>query len=183
MRLILSLLAVVLAAGVCHADPVDNPEYKNWAGFKPGTTTTMKMDSDFNGTKSEVTITSKLVEVGADKLVIETVTASKIGGMEFKQPATKRDVPKTIEVGKPAAGDKPANPSKPEGTTEEGAETLKVGGVEVKTKWYKYKAKTAAGEAEGQTWTSDEVPGQVVKSVTKAGGVSTKMELTEFKKP
>ena len=71
----------------------------------------------------------------------------------------------------------------PDVKKEEGKETLKIGGVEVKTTWMKYKSKTPTGEHEGQTWLSEDVPGGLVKSVSKAGDVSTKTELIEIKKP
>lgn len=183
MRPLLTLAALVVAAGSCRAEPVENPEFKNWSQFKAGATATLKTESEFNGMKSEIVITNKLVEVGADKLVLETTTVSKFNGMEFKQPPTKRDVTKTIDLPK-AAGDKPtAKPEKPEGTTEEGTETLKIDGKDVKTKWVKFKNKTPDGDVEGQTWTSDDVPGMVVKNVTKTKTVTTTMTLTEFKKP
>ncbi|QEL20343.1 hypothetical protein [Limnoglobus roseus] len=181
----LALATLALAAGLGWAEPFENPTYKQWAAFKPGATATVKTESEFNNMKSEVTIISKLVEVGKDKLVLETTTVSKFNGMEFKQPPTKQDVLKTIDLPKtPATGDKPKDKSEdPKGKTEEGTETLKVGGQDVKTKWVKYKNKTTDGEVESQTWMSDEVPGQIVKSVTKTATVKTTMELTEFKKP
>lgn len=185
MRPLLTLAALVLAVGVGRADSIENPEYKSWSAFKPGCVATLKTESEFNNMKSEITITNKLVEVGKDKLVLETTTVSTFNGMEIKQPAMKRDVPKTIDIPK-ATGDKPKDQpkaEKPEGKTEEGTETLKVGGQEIKTKWSKYTAKTADGEVVSQTWTSEEVPGTIVKSVTKTATVTTTMQLTEFKKP
>lgn len=181
MRPLLTLALLFLAAGVGRADPIENPEFKQWAAFKAGATATLKTESEFNNMKSEITITTKLIEVGADKLVVETTSASKFNGMEFKQPPTKRDVPKTIDIPK-APADKP-KAEKPEGKTEEGTETLKVGGQDVKTKWVKYTAKTADGEVVSQTWTAEDVPGTVVKLVTKTKTVTTTMTLTEFKKP
>ena len=183
MRTMLSLTVLLIASAAGRADPVDNPAYKSWANFKPGTTITMKTENEFNKMKSEFVIVSKLVEVGKDKCVIEVETITKVMGMEFKAPAMKQDVPKTYDVPKPKDGETPAKVETPDITREEGKETLKIGAVEVKTTWMKYKGKTAAGEAEGQTWMSDDVPGGLVKSVTKAGEVTSKTELIEIKKP
>lgn len=183
MRTLLSLSFLLLVATVGRADPVDNPAFKSWSNFKPGTTITMKTESEFGTMKSEFVIVSKLVEVGKDKCVIEVETITKVMGMEFKAPAMKQDVPKSFEIPKPKDGEKQPKVETPDVKKEEGKETLKIGGTEVKTTWMKYKSKTKEGEAEGQTWMSDDVPGGLVKSVTKAGDVKTKTELIEIKKP
>ncbi len=182
MRKTIVTFLLFVTASVTHADPVDNPAFKSWAKFKPGTSITMKTESEFSGMKSEITIISKLVEVGKEKCVIEVETISKVNGMEFKAPAMKQDVPKTFDIPKPKDGKEP-KVELPDVKKEDGEETLKISGIEVKTKWSKYKSKTAAGESEGQTWLSEDVPGGVVKSVSKSGTVSTKMELVEIKKP
>lgn len=181
-------MRTLLVSGLClvvvstaSAEPVDNPAFKSWSKFKPGTQITMKTESEFNKMKSEILIVSKLVEVGTDKCVIEVETITKINGMDFKAPAMKQDVPKTYDV--PKADPKTPKVETPDVKKEEGKETLKIGGTEVKTTWMKYTTKTKEGNHEGQTWMSDEVPGGLVKSVSKAGDVSTKTELIEIKKP
>lgn len=177
---------VVVCAGLARAqDKVDNPEFANWSKFKKGTSVTLKTVSSFNNMSSEASITSTLVEVGADKLVVEMTSAVKSGGMEFKAPPTKRDVTKTITLPKDYKKEDFAK-GKPPGTYEEGAETIKVGGSEVKAKWYKYKADTDGTKTEAKMWMSEDVPGMMVKSeMTTSGAVATKttMEITEIKKP
>lgn len=182
MRCLFSIGFVLALAVAAKAEPVDNPAYKSWSNFKPGTQITMKTESEFNKMKSEILIVTKLVEVGKDKCVIEVETISKINGMEFKAPAMKQDVPKTFDVPKPKDGKDP-KVDLPESKKEEGTETVKISGLEIKTKWIKYKTKTPAGDSEGQTWLSDDVPGGLVKSVTKSGDISTSTELIEIKKP
>jgi hypothetical protein len=178
------IATVVLVASVSAASAedkkIDNPEYGYWAKFKPGTTAKLKMTNEVSGFKSGQTITTKLIEVKDDKLVIESETETEFMGKPMKGSAVKRDVPKTVVVregqpGPPAGG-------KPEGTTEEGTETLKVGGAEVKTKWYKTKTKTPQGEMTGQMWMSDDVPGRLVKMTTKGEKFEMTMELVEFTK-
>lgn len=183
MRTLLTLTALVAAVSLGRAETIDNPAFKSWSNFKPGTSITMKTESEFNKMKSEIVIVTKLVEVGKDKCVVEVETITKVNGMEFKSPAMKQDVPKSFDVPKPKDGEKPAKVEKPETTMEEGKETLKISGIEVKTKWTKYKTKTKEGDHEGQTWMSDDVPGGLVKSVSKAGDVTSTTELIEIKKP
>ena len=137
------------------------------------------------GNGSEVTLTNTLVEVGADKVVLETSSVVKVNGMEIKAPAMKRDVAKSITLPK-GAKKEDFIAGKPPGTTEEGTETLKVGGTEVKTKWYRVKAEAGGVTTESKMWVSDAVPGMMVKMEATIGGkiaTTTKMELVEFKKP
>ena len=182
----LAAMALVLVAGLAAAqDKVDNPEFANWSKFKKGTSVTMKSVSSFNNMSSEASTTSTLVEVGADKLFIEMTSVVKSGAMEFKSEPMKRDVSKTVTLPKEYKKEDFAM-GKPPGTYEEGTETLKVGGMDVKTKWYKYKADVDGTKTEAKMWISENVPGGMVKiEMTTSGAVATttKMEITEIKKP
>jgi hypothetical protein len=182
MRVRLAVIGVVMvvASSAAQEKKIDNPEYTSWAKFKPGTTTKMKMATEVGGSKSESAITSKLVEVAADKLVLEVETETTVMGQSFKAPATKRDVPKQLSVGTAPATPTPAPTSAL--STEEGAETLKLAGIEVKTKWRKYTTTAGGNETVGQVWMSDDVPNGVVKSVTTSAAFSSTMELVEFVK-
>ena len=136
MRWFASLLVVVTFAGFSLAgEKIDNPEFASWSKFKAGTTATWKMESKFDKFATVNTITTKLLEVTADKVVLEMTTVTELNGMKTTLPAQKRDVLKQIEL--PAGTPKPPVDGKPAGTTEEGTETLKAGGVEYKAKWYK----------------------------------------------
>jgi hypothetical protein len=191
MRLTRPVVALaVLALVACPAaaqDSVPNPEFASWSKYKPGTRVTLKSTSEAAGVNSEFTMTTTLVEVGADKLVVETETVVNAGGMEFKTPGQKRDVPKSVAIPKGAKKEnQPAAAGKPPGTYEEGTETLKVAGTEVKTKWYKYKTEQDGIKVESQMWMAEDFPGMLVKNVTKTSGTvasTTRMEVVEFKKP
>lgn len=180
-----ALLALVVGAARGQ-EKVDNPEFAAWSKFKKGTSVTARTTSTANGmTTNEATITNTLVETGPDALTIETVVTAKVNGMEVKQPAIKREVPRTITL--PQGAPKPPAPGqKPEGTVEEGAETLKIGGADYKTKWYRFKNVIEGTTVEGKVWFSDDVPGGVVKAESTATGKATftsKLEVVEFKKP
>ena len=185
----LALLALLaLAVGTASAEDVENPEFASWSKFKKGTTVTLKMMTTAANVTSEVLMTTTLVETGADKVVVETSTVTKFNGMEFKAPAAKRDVAKTIKLPDGVKKPDPKDPKveKPTGTFEEGTETLKIGGTEIKTKWFKAKAEVAGNKTESKTWMSDDVPGSLVKmeaTTTGAAPSTIRMELIEFKKP
>jgi hypothetical protein len=182
MRVLSVTLALAFGALASAQDKktVDNPAFASWSKFKAGAAVTLKMTNDAGGTKSSTTMTTKLVEVKADEVTVEVTTETEVMGMKFAAPAMKQTHKKSIEI--PANTKVPEATGKPEGTTEEGTETVKVGATEVKTKWYKFKTKTPAGDFEGQVWTSDDVPGMVVKMVSKGDKFSSTMELTEVKK-
>jgi hypothetical protein len=180
-----AVLTLTLAAGAARAadQTLPNPEFASWSKFKPGTSVTLKSVNEFDKTKLESVMTMTLVEVGADKLVIETTNVARINGMEIKSPPEKRDVAKTFTIPKVEVKDDP-KAEKPK--TEEGTETLKAAGVEVKAKWYKFTQEADGTKTESQTWMSDEIPGGLVKTVTKVTGAATATyttEVVEFKKP
>src|SRR5262249_6156217 len=119
-----ALLAMVTTSAFAQ-EKVDNAEFATWKKFKKGTSITLKITSTVAGMSSEVTTTTTLVEVADDKVVIESSGVTKAGGMEFPIPASKRDVPKTIVIQKGEQGPGAVAP-KPEGTYEEGTETVKI---------------------------------------------------------
>jgi hypothetical protein len=183
---VLSAALLALAAGPAAAqEMIENGEFTAWHKFKKGTAVTTRVTSKAGGVSSEATMTVTLVDVADDKVVLETVGVTKAMGMEFKQPAVKRDVPKTIAI--PKGTPKPPAPgSKPEGTYEEGTETLKVGGTDVKARWYKVKAEMGGVKSDARMWISEDVPGMMVKmDATTTGAVAseTRMEVVEVKKP
>ena len=183
MKPLFSLAAALLVATAAFAEDkkkIDNPEFAAWSKFKTGTVVKSKMVTEVNGMKTEVSMTTTLGEVGADKLTVETATETTLSGMSFKAPAMKRDVPKTMEVDAKMA--EAAKAEKPEGTYEEGTETLKIGGTEYKAKWQKFKTKASGMEIEGQIWTCDDVPSKLLKMVSKNKSFSSTLEVTEISK-
>ena len=137
---------ICVGGSFCLGQQVDNPQYKSWAKFKPGTAVTMKTDAA--GTTIETTTT--LVEVTPEKVVVES--KMKMAGMEgMDMPATKMDIPAKVAQ---AAG----------GTATGPAPVTKDEEVEVAGKKYKTKVtETKSGDTVSKTWTSDEVPGMMVK--------------------
>jgi hypothetical protein len=190
MRNLYAMLLVIGFASLAWGEDktIDNPAFATWAKQKVGTTVTQKMTTEASGNKSETTMIFKLVEVKADKVVLEVTTKVKAAGMEFTQPAQNMDVEKTVKV--------PNDKTKAEieknqakGETTEGEETLKISGKEYKTKWTKFKGKNGDIEYETQAWTSADMPNLTVKSVTKTSGKdanatsTTLVEVTEIKVP
>lgn len=183
---LLALVAFVAIGGSATAqDTVDNPTYASWAKHKVGTIVVLKSTTSSAMFMSETTITMKLLEVTADKVVIETAGKSKLAGMDVELPPSKQDYPKSIPLAKGVKKEDVAA-GRPAGTTKEGTETMKVGGQDVKAKWYEYEVKANGSDVKAKMWLSDDVPGGLVKMESKVAApvaADTKMELIEVKKP
>ncbi len=143
---------------------VDNPTYKHWAQFKPGAYATMKATTTAMGIKSEMTMTTTLKKVTAEKVVIEITAVTKSMGQEMKLPPQAQDIPAKIEEVKAK------ELQNPKGKVKEGTETLTVCGKKIETKWVEIKATEKELTIISKIWTSDEVPGQVVKMSSKTEG-------------
>jgi hypothetical protein len=74
---------------------------------------------------------------------------------------------------------------KPPKTSKNGEETVKLVGKEIKTQWFDSTGQTDAGASFTRTWMSDDVPGKLVKAVTRVPSAknTTTVELVEFKIP
>jgi hypothetical protein len=182
-----SVAALVLAAGAASADEmVPNSEFTNWSQFKKGTSVTVKTTSTTSGMTSETVSTSTLVEVGADKVVVEYVSTTLVNGMEVKAPPYKREIPKMVAKVPNPKKDEPKPGEPKEVSVENGTETLKIIGLELKTRWTKNVVEVGGIKTVSKVWYCDEIPGMMVKmdsTLTGSFNSTTKVELVELKKP
>lgn len=158
-------------------EKIDNESYKNWAKFKVGTSVKLKAVSDIAGNKSENTMTYKLVELTAEKAVIEMGMSMKMGDQTMDMPAQKLEQLAKIEKVEPTGEAKDA--PKPE----TGEEEVSVGGKKYKAKWSKLTMEQNGMKTTTKSWTSEEVPGMLLKSETTMEGAmsgTTSMELVEM---
>jgi hypothetical protein len=170
MRAMVAVGMILAGGAVCSAaDQIDNPQYTAWAKFKPGTSVTTKMVSDAAGQKTEMEITTTLVEVTAAKLVLEAKTSMSAGGQKMEMPAQKTDV--AAKVDKPAAV--AVAPDAPKGEVKESTDEVEVMGKKVKCKVMETKTTANGMNINSKTWTSDEIPGGMVKMETKMDGAMT----------
>ncbi len=183
---LLAALVVVPAANVCADETIANPEFAMWSKFKAGTSVTMKSVSEFSGMSTQSTMKTTILEVGSDKIVVETAISTTVNGMKIDNPPMKREIAKTITVTddyKKAKAE--AEKQKADVKTEEGTETLTIGGVECKCKWTRTKISVMGNDVDSKIWTCDDVPGLTVKMESSSSGaasVKTKFEVIEFKK-
>lgn len=142
---------------------VDNPEYTNWAAFKPGTSVTYKQSVD-GAAKVETTIIMRLSEVQADKLVIEAETTLKLMGNEVKQAPIKREVAKKVEAAVAA------QVNDPPGKVSDGIEKVTVAGQNYEAKWFKTETKQGESTTRSTVYFTDKIPGRLVRMEAKTEG-------------
>jgi hypothetical protein len=166
-------------------ETVENPQYRSWAAFKPGTTVTRRTTTEATGGegKTLTTTTDTLLEVTDAFVKIRTQSHSRrYDGYETRNPPDEYKLARLIPL---PPGVSKEQFGKPAGGGEQGEETVTVAGKEYRTRWHKGKDRNEAGEVEVRVWSSDEVPGGLVKSVTRipAIGKTTTIELVEVKAP
>ena len=186
-RLVLSslvacaLFALLTAfAPAVRAADAENPEYKGWAAFKPGTTVKRHQVVSAAGTKQEMDLTTKLVELTADKAVVEDSIAMNVNGQAMNMPGNKRTIPAKLAGGAPVTPAKP-DANAPKASMKEGEEKVDVGGKSYKCKTVETTSPgpQGQGEVKGKVWTSPEVPGGLVKmTATTTGAVQSETTLT-----
>jgi hypothetical protein len=156
------LCALMLAASTSFAQEQANPEYTGWSKQKPGAWVKHKMVSDAGGQKTEMEMTTKLIELTADKAVVETASVMNVGGQKIDVPGMKRDVPAKWDPAKANP-----NPNAPKPEIKEGSEDVTVGGKSYKCKTYETTMKSDQATMTSKTWMSDDVPGGTVKMESK----------------
>lgn len=142
-----------------------------WGSFKVGSYVVTKSTTEVAGRKMSTEMKTTLTALTADKATIEIATT--VMGNTSK---TTTDMPLTAAAA-PAAGGSASTPTAEVKSTEE---TVTVAGKSLKCKV----TTATVGGTESTTWTSEEVPGFMVKSVSKTTGAAasqTTMEVTEYK--
>jgi hypothetical protein len=171
---------LAMAAPAAAQEMIDNPQYQEWAKWREGAFVTMRSESSSDGTVQAVmTHTQKLKKLTAEKAVIEITGVTEAAGQTIKSP------PMTLEI--PAKGPKfnvnPTDTKDPEAKDvpkykeTKGKETLTVKGKQVECEWVQVEVE---GGFTTKTWYSEQVPGRIVKSESRAMGNVNVVQLTDF---
>jgi hypothetical protein len=157
---------------------VENPLYTSWSRFKKGTSVVHRAVTGEEGRKDVTTTTTTytLLDVTDERVVVEMQAFTRrYDGVRTNNPPQKLTNQRWVSL--------PPGVKKPGGGHEE--ETITVASKEYRAKRVQMKDRNEAGEVTVTTWTSDEVPGGLVKSVTltPAIGKKTTLELVEVKRP
>lgn len=175
------------AFAVSAEEKVDNPEYKHWAQFKPGSFAEVKMESTVMGTKTKAVTITTLKQLTVEKAVVEVKMTSEAMGQKMEMPPSTQDIPAKIE--KQDLPDlEPKKGKQPDGTevleVKKGKEEVKIDDKKIATEWLESKVKTGDSTITSKVWTSEEIPGHIVKMTTKVDGQmksETEGKLERFK--
>ncbi len=164
---------------------VDHPSYKHWGRFPVGTTVTQQTTTDSAKTPgmTVTTIVYVLTEKSDDHIVVTTQAKTVYhGGRVENNPTASARTSRLIQL---PDGVKKEDWGKPNTKGEQGTEKLTVAGKEYRTVVHKSVGSTDAGQIATSTWTSDEMPGSLVKAVSVVAAVeeTTTIVVVEVKIP
>jgi hypothetical protein len=178
---VLALVLAPLAARAADAQ-VENPAYKMWSQFKVGSFAELKADMEQGGMKMSMTMTRKLVELTADKAVVEATTSMDMGGMKQSPPAQKQEIPAKVDADKADIAAAMQDPSMAGGKPEvkKGEEEITVMGKAMKCQWYDVTIKQDNQTVNSKSWLNSTVPGGLVQNKMVSGPINMLMKLTAY---
>jgi len=187
--MIVLLACAAPTAGAADKDDemVENPYYKHWHKFKPGSTVTLSENTAFKGEEKadlpdgvdHKTVTYKLLSVSNDKVVVQTVVVETDFLSRIESAPTKITYPAKVKKAHLLALFEEFHAKTSEAT-------IKVGKKEYKCKLFSGTKKTKDSEIDAKIWLSTEVPGGIVKRTrtTREGGkvvADTTIEIVSYK--
>jgi hypothetical protein len=145
---------LMAAAALLALDDAENPEYKRWASFQPGSWVKCKTEIETGGNRMALPVetTFTLLEVDDKQVVVEELTLNTLQPKDSpKQEKARKRTYKATRKAK--AGD-----------LKEGDEEIEIAGKKIACHW------TEVQEAGGtvKTWTSPDVPGVARMDLTLA---------------
>lgn len=164
-------------------DRTAHPAYTNWSRFPVGTRVISKSTTFSKGQESSsVTTTTTLVRKDENAIVIRKNFRVK----GEPEPNPEDGVETTIKrffPFDPGAGKSKSD--RASGSSESETEKVELLGKTYDAHRYETRATTEAGPSTTQTWSTDEIPGQVVRSITevKAGGKKVVEEVIAIEIP
>ncbi|WP_165226689.1 hypothetical protein [Aquisphaera insulae] len=182
-RLSLALALSLSLSAPAVAENVDHPAYRSWSKHPVGTTIVVRSRTEGKVRTLTTTTTSTLQAIKPDQVTLDVVRESDATDSLIKSPPETQSIFRVFPL---LGKTKKEDVGKPTDAIEKGEETLKVSGKEYRTVWYDTKGKGEGGLGwTTRVWLSEEVPGRLVKSVTRFpdAGTTTTVEVIELKAP
>ena len=176
-------LAAALAPGLARAADVDHPAYVSWSKQPVGTQIKFRSETDSNGHILTTTTTTILKELKPDRAIFQVQRVSDATGREVTSIPERSVLVRKFPL---FPGVKREDVGKPTGAVDQGEETLRLAGRELRTVWFDTKTKGDGGlDVFSRTWMTDAAPGRLIKSVTRIPQAKTvvTVELTEWAAP
>ncbi|HBE72419.1 MAG TPA: hypothetical protein DDW52_30150 [Planctomycetaceae bacterium] len=143
---------------------VTHPVFEHWNRFPKGSLSRSVRSS--TAASEQVTTVRRLIAKQPGGVVIEHVVTSSGADKPTSETSQTFDIPSTFPL---PDGMKLSQFELPALTAEEvGTETLTIAGIDFATTIYRWEESTEAGQMEIRYWKSVDVPGQMVKQVSKS---------------
>src|SRR5271156_3291452 len=171
----------LMAADDSHPPEPANPEYAQWAHFKPGTYVTLErkllehrennvgvVEAMAHPSSAQVVrINTKLVDLNKDKAILEETRVDIDEGSETEMPADKVTLFANGEISNASDSLYEKQPKQPTVKETEGDEDVTVMGNKIKTHWVETSIQNGRELSSSKDWLSDDVPGGLVKEETR----------------
>lgn len=147
----------------------DNPEWPYWKSMKVGSTVKYKMEMSNAGQSMEGEMTRTLLEIGAEKAVVERKGRITVNGQTVDMPADKDEV-------------KPKD-DKPTKILKDTSEEIEVAGKKLKCRYVETEKEEEGEKISAKIWAHEDIPGGVAKMDVKTpGGGSMKLTALAWEK-
>ena len=156
---------------------VENPAYASWAAHKPGTKVVMDMVTAMGPMNMTMELTQTLLEIDADKAVVETAVQANVPGVPAGQ-GHKQKHTLQAKVSKSEAEKSTLPPGTTGEVTPAGSENLEIAGKQYECKVYDFKGKNDQGEQTGKVWNTTGIPGGLAKMTSKGQADGQEMTIT-----
>ncbi|MGA2497427.1 MAG: hypothetical protein ABSH20_06780 [Tepidisphaeraceae bacterium] len=171
MRWVIAMGFALAVAGGDSAELRENPAYRAWASFKPGTTVVSStVTTQGEARQADVETTSRLLEVHADRVVIENSGSMEAGDSRVKLPSEREEIPAKIAAGKLPPGR----------VAEEAGESIEIGGRSLRVHRTRWVQEQGAASTETTRWSSDQLPGGIAREVVVVRGKQTTVTRTDL---
>ncbi len=142
--------------------PAGEVEFDYWANHKVGSWVKLKMELEAQGVKIVVNTTHTLLELTADKAVVEQKNKVSANGMDQPEATEKEELFKGKD-------------KDPITITKEGDEEIEVAGKKLKCHWIEGTQKETH---KVKFWISKDIPGGVAKAEISGGDIPGPMKIT-----
>jgi hypothetical protein len=173
------LVSVTMQVVVDERGMVENPIYARWKNFAVGTEVHYLQHTQAPGAAERRLIIYRLLSRSDEQLTVEICT--RLEGADATTESVRQQVSKRWFRLPPGVDAKQFG--KPSNQSREGQEDVEILGRKLKTRWTVSQVRVEAGITETKTWTADEIPGGLVRSVSTTAAVksTTTVELLELR--
>ncbi len=173
------LVSVTMQVVVDERGMVEIPIYALWKNFAVGTEVHYLQHTQAPGAAERRLIIYRLLKRSDEQLTVEIRT--RLEGADATTESVRQQVSKRWFRLPPGVDAKQFG--KPSNQSREGQEDVEILGRKLKTRWTVSQVRVEAGITETKTWTADEIPGGLVRSVSTTAAVksTTTVELLELR--